>query len=205
MWDRAQRSPFNHVIPKAEQDKKLSKKLAASVVQSAILAWCVQGCLDWQKDGLPDCAAVDASVQAYKAENDRCLGFIADYLEFADPYRCNAGKLREAYEAWCRDNGIKHPMTGPELAKRLEDKGGEQAKSGSKRYWRGFRLAYQGDPQNPDRDTRDTRDTTPRDFCTRVADETLSGSDVPHVPHVPNDDSLDDAEYQAEFAWRGEQ
>jgi hypothetical protein len=95
-------------------------------------------------------------------------------------------------------------MTATELAKRLEDKDAEQGKSGSKRFWRGFRLASQREPESPERDTRDAWTSVPPNFSTRDGDETLPGTRVPDVPDVPND-VLDRDEYEAEHAWRNQQ
>lgn len=141
MWTRAQRVPFDHAIPKAQQDKEMGKKLEAPDVLSAILAWCVNGCFDWRRAGLPECKAIDDSVRRYREENDQCAGFIADCLEFYPTYRCGTAELRDVYEKWCRENGIKQPLSAIDLAKRLREKGGEPNKSHGVRYWRGFRLA----------------------------------------------------------------
>jgi putative DNA primase/helicase len=58
MWRRILQIPFVHVIPEAERDDRV-KLLLRSVpdVQSAILAWAVHGCLEWQRRGLavPQC------------------------------------------------------------------------------------------------------------------------------------------------------
>ncbi|GAH44402.1 unnamed protein product, partial [marine sediment metagenome] len=46
-WRRLREIPFTVVIPDDEIDQELPKKLEAE--QSGILAWMVQGCLDWQR------------------------------------------------------------------------------------------------------------------------------------------------------------
>lgn len=50
IWRRLRLIPFDIVIPDAEQDKMLPKKLEAEL--KGILAAAVQGCLEWQRLGL---------------------------------------------------------------------------------------------------------------------------------------------------------
>jgi len=50
IWDRIRLIPFNVTIPPEEQDKNLTEKLEAEL--PGILAWAVEGCLAWQKEGM---------------------------------------------------------------------------------------------------------------------------------------------------------
>ena len=56
--------PFTETIPENERDPSLGEKLRAEY--SGILAWAIQGCLDWQREGLKPPAAVREATTAYR-------------------------------------------------------------------------------------------------------------------------------------------
>ena len=68
IWRRLRLIPFDVTIPEARQDKRLTEKLVAE--WPGILAWAVQGCIDWQQRQcdleLPE--AVLQATEAYKDE-----------------------------------------------------------------------------------------------------------------------------------------
>jgi phage/plasmid-associated DNA primase len=131
---------------------------------------------------------------------DRAAGFIAGYLEFFETYRCSAKEMHECYEQWCKDAGIKKPLTGNELGKRLNEKGAESKRGhGGRHYWLGVQIAALGDPGDPGVTPFSTRETSSKENGSHW--ETTS----PDVTAVTQDDVMDEAEYQAEHAWRGEQ
>src|SRR5262249_5414084 len=123
----------------------------------AVLAWLVDGCLAWQREGLRSCGAVDAASQRYRADMNRLAGFAEERLEITklatDEVPCKA--MREVYDAWCRASGVRAPLNAKQFAARLRDLGGItggddaskkivrtgvagfQAKD---RHWRGVRL-----------------------------------------------------------------
>lgn len=53
LWRRIVQVPFTVVIPEPERDPELKRALRTDPAeQTAILAWLVQGCLEWQRRGL---------------------------------------------------------------------------------------------------------------------------------------------------------
>jgi len=53
MWRRILRVPFDNAIPEAGQDRSVKLILRDPAVSGpAILAWLVEGCLQWQREGL---------------------------------------------------------------------------------------------------------------------------------------------------------
>jgi putative DNA primase/helicase len=148
-WSRVRRLPFTHPLPEERRDKNMRNKLAEPDVQQAILAWAVAGCIAWQRDGLGTCAAVELSTNAYRAEMDRAAGFFEERCLFnadakvPDPdAKALTTSLRSAYEAWCRDNNVKVPLTSKELAERLKSKGCTPSASNGQRTWKGVRLLF---------------------------------------------------------------
>ncbi|HEY5373886.1 MAG TPA: phage/plasmid primase, P4 family [Polyangiaceae bacterium] len=139
-WARVRRIPFDHVIPAAQQDRTLKARLQEPELRAAVLAWAVQGCLDWQRNGLGSSTAIDKSTAAYRQDMDRVAGFFAEYCVFEPDARVQSSALRHAYEDFCKEQGIRFPLGGNEFAKRLQERKCETAKSDGKRVWKGVRL-----------------------------------------------------------------
>lgn len=77
--------PFN-VIPKIV-DKHLDDKLREE--WPSILRWMIQGCLDWQKSGLPRPASVIAATEEYFEDQDMIGQWLDEVctVEIGNPYR----------------------------------------------------------------------------------------------------------------------
>ena len=60
--------PFTVTIPRAKRDKRLPDRLLAE--RDGILAWALQGCLEWQRTGLRPPAAVMAATEDYFEAED---------------------------------------------------------------------------------------------------------------------------------------
>lgn len=101
IWRRLQVIPFNVRIQRP--DKSLARKLRAEL--PGILAWMVQGCLDWQRQGLGSCGAMDHAGAAYRQREDRVALFLDECCEIDSAARVENGALRDAYHAWEKDRG----------------------------------------------------------------------------------------------------
>src|SRR5271168_4331773 len=60
--------PFTVLIPLAERDQQLPEKLWSE--RRAILRWCMDGCLEWQRIGLKPPKIVLDATESYFAEQD---------------------------------------------------------------------------------------------------------------------------------------
>ena len=79
MWRRIVQIPFTNTVPEAERDPTLKHRFKTDPeIRAAILAWAVQGCLDWQQHGLDIPARVRDYTAEYRAENDPLAEWIAD-------------------------------------------------------------------------------------------------------------------------------
>ena len=155
LFRRMRRVTFPHgrTDDDGSRDTSIKAELVnAEVSGAAILAWAVQGCLAWQRDGLKTPDAVRASTAAYRCENDPLAEFFAARVVF-DRHSVVARKvLRDAYEAWCRNDGTGAPMTPKRFGERLRarlaaEHGAEHKADTSARLgasvvdgWRGVRL-----------------------------------------------------------------
>jgi len=68
--------PFTVTIPEEERDKQLTEKLKAE--WPGILAWMIEGCLMWGRDGLSPPHAVVEATTAYLDAEDALANWIAD-------------------------------------------------------------------------------------------------------------------------------
>lgn len=138
LWKRLKLIPFLVSIPEAEQDKKLPEKLLLEL--PGILAWAVQGCLDWQKNGLGVPDEVIQAVNDYRHEMDALAGFIESCCLVGEEYRSSAKDLFAAYGRWCDENGEKS-YTQTFVGRQLSSKGFERYKgTGGYYWWRGIGL-----------------------------------------------------------------
>lgn len=129
VWRRLRRLPFECVIPEGERNPKVKAMLAdPNQGGPAVLAWAARGCLEWQRRGLGTCDLVRRRTQELRAEMDPLAAFFEDCCVFGATYEVAAKTLREVYETWCRENGVRKPIDNEEWGKRLEAKGCESTR-----------------------------------------------------------------------------
>lgn len=143
MWDRIQLIPFTVYIPPAERDKALKDKLLAEL--PGILAWAVQGCLEWERNGLQTPKAVLRATGSYAEDEDILGDFLRTRCTFSSIARVAVGELYRDYMAWCEASDEK-PLTKNRFRERLLERNGITTGkgAGNKSFWHGIGLA--GDP-----------------------------------------------------------
>ena len=117
IWARLRLVPFL-VCFEGREDKQLDSKLEAEL--PGILAWAVQGCQDWQREGLGQAAAVTAATAEYRADEDVLGAFLAEKCVLEG--EIEPVKLRTAYDDFCGELGEK-PLAANVLGKRLSRRG----------------------------------------------------------------------------------
>ena len=140
IWRRIRLIPFTETIPPAEQDKKLPEKLRAEL--PGILAWCVEGCLEWQREGLQAPDEVRKATGAYRSEMDVIGAFLRDECEVGDGYKATIKDVYARYEEWCEESGEKKE-TKRKFNARLTERGqfeDRRSGSGGLREWHGLKL-----------------------------------------------------------------
>jgi putative DNA primase/helicase len=150
MWRRIRLIPFHHKFGSAQADKNLLEKLKSEA--SGILNWAIQGCLAWQTDGLKTPTAVEDATSEYEAESDALAQFLDDCCEEDLTYNASKGALRKAYEDWCKVQS-ERPLNKNVVVGKMRDRGFQEKRTGSERYWMGLRLR-----------PADTSDTTKGSF-----------------------------------------
>lgn len=138
IWRRIVQIPFLVQIPEDERDPEVKRALRDDPAEnSAVLAWAVQGCLEWQRRGLAVPESVKTYTADYRAENDRLGEWFADCVTFVPIATSTAKELRASYEAWCSTNGEK-PIRAALFGSMLKAHGCDQYRgTGGVRYWQG--------------------------------------------------------------------
>jgi putative DNA primase/helicase len=92
--------------PELRQDKQLPQKLRAEA--PGILAWMVQGCLDWQREGLTMPEKVRVATAEYRCAEDAVAQFLEECcLTGNGVMRCRASAIYGAYRQWSERAGEK--------------------------------------------------------------------------------------------------
>jgi len=125
IWRRVRLIPFTVKIADHEKDSRLGEKLHVEL--PGILAWAVQGCLAWQKDGLGVPEEVRMATAQYREESDALAAFLADCTIQQPGATAQAAKLYKAYQGWCSQNGEKE-LTGTMFGRQLTERGKEKRK-----------------------------------------------------------------------------
>jgi putative DNA primase/helicase len=110
IWRRILLLPFN--VTFADKDKLVTgQKLKDPALKyklfdefAGILAWMIEGCLAWQRDGLQPPDAVIAATETYQDSQDNVSGFIRDRCHLARGLQCGIGLLHAGYVEWCSEN-----------------------------------------------------------------------------------------------------
>jgi putative DNA primase/helicase len=152
IWRRIRLVPFIVTIPPEERDTSLPAKLKDEY--PGILAWAVQGCLKWQRQGLNPPPEVLAATEEYKSEMDLIGKWIEECCITTPHATAKAGALYGSYKRWVEDNG-GFPLSSTKFGLKLGDRGFAKEKSGTVVY-RGIGLldtsdsweSFSGNPQD---------------------------------------------------------
>jgi putative DNA primase/helicase len=116
--------PFAVRIPPGERDPALAEKLWGE--RAAILRWCLDGCLQWQRDGLAPPTCVRAATDEYFRSQDNTGEWLEDATEDADDRTfTRMSALFSSWKAWAEERNIK-PGSTMALSGMLEDRGYEK-------------------------------------------------------------------------------
>ena len=140
IWRRIRLIPFTETIPPAEQDKKLPEKLRAEL--PGILTWCVEGCLEWQREGLQAPAEVRKATGAYRSEMDVIGAFLRDECEESPDFKASFASVYDRYAEWCAEGGEKSE-TRRKFNARLKERGtftDRRSGPGGSHEWHGLKL-----------------------------------------------------------------
>lgn len=129
IWDRIRLVPF--AVRFDPPDTSLPERLLDEL--PGILAWAVEGCLEWSADGLGDAAAVAKATDAYRNEMDVLGAFLKECCELGSGLFAMGPVAYARYGNWCERSG-ERPLSRKEFYKALEERGFEKRHSGGTRF-----------------------------------------------------------------------
>ena len=140
IWRRIRLIPFTETIAPADQDKQLPEKLRAEL--PGVLAWAVEGCLEWRREGLKAPEAVKKATAGYRSEMDVIGDFMADRCFRGEGLQVPKDELYKAYQVWCDEAG-ERSETKRKFGMLLIERGVEDGRNPerTKRLWKGIGLS----------------------------------------------------------------
>lgn len=123
MWSRINVIPLDNTVPEERQDKTLRDQFATPEARARILAWAIEGCLMWQREGLnpPECVRI--AQEDYREAQDRLAEFLEERCTVAENATCTFNQLYTAYLKWVEDTYEKYPLGKKKFSQELAAKG----------------------------------------------------------------------------------
>lgn len=131
IWRRFIIIPFDKQIPLHEIDRDLTKKLKREL--PAIMRWCVDGFLEWQRIGLAEPKVIKEQRDEYRTEMDSIAAFIDECCVVKADEKVKASLLFEAYDSWAKENH-QHRMSSTKFGKEMANKFTKKTSNGVKYY-----------------------------------------------------------------------
>ncbi len=145
--------PFTVTIPAAKRDKRLPDRLLAE--RDGILAWALQGCLEWQKTGLRPPPAVMAATDDYFEAEDALGRWIDERCQTGNKtFQAGSTELFNSWKSWAEANG-EYAGSMKRFSETLTTRGFEKFKTSTTRGFRGIGLRdnkadlFEGDYNDP--------------------------------------------------------
>jgi len=140
VWRRILRIGFEHTVPPERRDKTLKLYLRNPIGGGqAVIAWAVEGCLRWQREGLTVPEAVRKSTEAYRQESDPMATFFEDALHFTPGAWTLWNEIWNAYCDHSAENGTpeKYRVSPKRLQERLKGRECKAERRNQGRGWAG--------------------------------------------------------------------
>jgi len=135
IWSRIRLIPFKIQIPDDRIDRQLKFKLREEM--PGILAWAVEGCLLWRREGLKQPQSILDANREYKGEMDVLAAFIDACC--TEGGETDAGELFRAYIEWAKESN-EYEMSSTKFGREMGKKY-EKRRSGSAYIYAGVKLA----------------------------------------------------------------
>lgn len=102
IWSRIKLIPFG-ISFEGREDKTL--KLALLDELPGILAWAIEGCLEWQRQGLNFPPTIIEATGDYRHESDQIARFVEECCVVGEFAQVKARQLYKAYRDWAEEMG----------------------------------------------------------------------------------------------------
>ena len=116
--------PFSVTIPQAERDLELGQKLRQE--WPGILAWAIDGCVAWYRDGLNPPTIVRDATAAYLANEDHIARWLEECCQTGKREYAKSRLLYQSYSVWCTANNEK-PLNSKDFGADMQCRGFEHS------------------------------------------------------------------------------
>jgi len=137
IWRRLILIPFNIRFSKDKQDKNLTDKLRLEL--PGILNWAIEGCLEWQDNGLTTPKVILDATKEYKSDADRIKSWKDDCCSDNPNAETKAVDLYKSYKQWAEDNG-EWRMSKKILTTKLDERSYQKIRRSSGMVYIGIEL-----------------------------------------------------------------
>jgi putative DNA primase/helicase len=138
--------PFSVTIPPEERDTKLVEKLREE--RHGILGWMIEGCLEWQRDGLnPPAVVLDATAE-YLRDQDAIHRWIDGECETGAQFKAGSSELFVAWQRWAI-NSEEPPGSQKDFVMELKNRGFREYRTNKSRGLCGLRLLSGSSGEEP--------------------------------------------------------
>ena len=188
IWRRILRIGFDHTVPPEQRDKTLKPYLRNPAGGApAVLAWAVEGCLRWQREGLAVPEAVKKSTAAYRDESDPLATFFEDCLWFHPQSWTSWSDIWRTYSEHAAEMGVaeKWRISPKRLQERLRLRDCVSQRRNHVRGWTGLEIKTDWNDAGGDGWAR--CDSISKTFSSDSLYRKTFGNGVPTVPTVPGD------------------
>lgn len=133
--------PFTVTIPAEERDPGLLEALKAEA--DGILGWMIEGCADWQVQGLKPPPSVVAASDDYIDGEDTVGQWIEECCRTGPNCNATARALFKSWQGWAEGHGFE-ARSSKHLGEQLRSRGFGPAKVAGQRGWQGLALVHRG-------------------------------------------------------------
>jgi putative DNA primase/helicase len=135
--------PFAVTIPPEERDADLIEKLKDE--WPGILAWMIEGCLEWQAEGLQPPVAVIEATDAYLTAEDAMAAWLDEKCERDPNAWTSSTYLFGSWSTWATATG-EFVGSQKKLSQKLEDRGFVKKDTNKAKGFLGLRLIHDEQP-----------------------------------------------------------
>jgi hypothetical protein len=150
IWRRIKLVPFDVEIPEHERNPHLMEELQEE--QEGILAWMLQGALQWRHLGLNEPEPIKAATQDYRDDMDVLANFILTKCVEGPGVSVSSTALYNEYRKWAEESG-EFVLSQTKFSTRLQERGYVKKHSKRGRVWYEIGLRHDdgpgGDDPNP--------------------------------------------------------
>jgi len=133
IWRRIRLIPFNVTISENQRDKNLLEKLQKEL--PGILSWAVEGCMEWQREGLQEPKEVLEETNYYKYIMDDFADYIADQCIVGPTEYVGTKELFQNYTNWSNYKKLKS-IGKKEFNEKIKERGYTQKRDSKTQGWK---------------------------------------------------------------------